>query len=386
MLKTIKLIERNMRRNPRRTVLTMLTVALATFIFTVLISVPASMDRLVSDAATGLRLVVNNRTAPWGDLPARYCDEIRPLPGAAACVALTGWVANYRDVSDPIQAFAAGPENLDVYPEYDPDGAIRAAAIRERRAAYVGGVLMKKEGWKIGQLVTLRGTDAGHLILSFVIRGTIKSKHYPNVFVFQRNYLMEARKAAGYPGADLAWFLIVRAANADRLGALARQIDAHFRNSDYQTRTVTESDALASNLSAVGNIRAIIIALGVIVIMTVLLIAANSAAMTVRERTTEVAIMRALGFNRSSMAGLLFGECAVIGLFGGMIGSVCAWRLCADGLTLGAVLNGSGALWVTGEQTLAALATAVGVALVSGLLPILEVLRLPPPAALRSVI
>src|SRR5215468_8107689 len=105
-----------MRRNLRRTVLTVLTIAVATFIFTILISVPASMDRLVSDAATSLRLVVNNKTAPWGGVPARYCDEIRQLPGAAACVALTGWVANYRDVSDPIQVFAAGPENLDVYP------------------------------------------------------------------------------------------------------------------------------------------------------------------------------------------------------------------------------------------------------------------------------
>jgi putative ABC transport system permease protein len=374
-----------MRRNLRRTVLTMLTISLATFTFTILISVPASMDRLVRDASTELRLVVNNRTAPWGGLPARYCDEIRPLPGAAACVALTGWVANYRDVSDPIQAFAAGPENLDVYPDYDPTGAIRAAATSERRAAYVGGVLMKKEGWKVGQLITLRGADAGHLTLSFIIRGTIKSKHYPNVFVFQRDYLMEARKAAGYPDADIAWFLIARADSADHLSALARQIDDHFRNSDYQTRTVTESDALASNLSAVGSIRAIIVALGVVVIVTVLLIAANSAAMTVRERTAEVAIMRALGFDREAVAGLLFGECAAIGLIGGLIGSVCAWRLCSGGLTLGAVLNGNGALWVTGRQAFAALATAVAVSLVSGLIPILGVVRIPPAAAFRRI-
>jgi putative ABC transport system permease protein len=384
-LDNLKLIERNMRRNLRRTVLTVLTISLATFTFTILISVPASMDRLVRDASTELRLVVNNRTAPWGGLPARYCDEIRPLPGAAACVALTGWVANYRDVSDPIQAFAAGPENLDVYPDYDPTGAIRAAATSERRAAYVGGVLMKKEGWKVGQLITLRGADAGHLTLSFVIRGTIKSKHYPNVFVFQRDYLMEARKAAGYPDADIALFLIARADSADHLSALARQIDDHFRNSDYQTRTVTESDALASNLSAVGSIRAIIVALGVVVIVTVLLIAANSAAMTVRERTAEVAIMRALGFDREAVAGLLFGECAAIGLIGGLIGSVCAWRLCSGGLTLGAVLNGNGALWVTGRQAFAALATAVAVSLVSGLIPILGVVRIPPAAAFRRI-
>jgi putative ABC transport system permease protein len=386
VLNTLKLIERNMRRNLRRTVLTVLTIAVATFTFTVLISVPASMDRLVSDAATGLRLVVNNKSAPWEDLPARYCGEILALPDAAACVAMTGWVATYRDVSDPIQAFAVGPENPDVFPDYDPTGELRAAATKDRRAAFVGGVLMKKEGWKTGQLITLHGTDAGHLNLSFIVLGTIKSKHYPNAFVIRRDYLMEARKAAGYPDGDIAWFLMVRAERVDRLSALARKIDDHFRNSDYQTRTVTESDALSSNLSAVGSIRAIIVALGVVVIVTVLLIAANSAAMTVRERTAEVAIMRALGFDREAVARLLFGECAAIGLIGGLIGSVCAWRLCSDGLTLGAVLNGNGALWVTGRQAFAALATAVAVSLASGLIPILGVVRIPPAAAFRRIV
>ena len=386
MLKMVKLIERNMRRNLRRTILTALTIALATFVFTVLISVPASMDRIVSDAATGLRLVVNNKTAPWEDLPARYCADIRKLPGAAACVAMTGWFANYRDVSDPIQVFGVGPENPDVFPDYDPTGELRTAAAGDRRAAFVGGILMKKEGWKTGQLVTLHGTDAGHLNLSFMILGTIKSKRYPNAFVIRRDYLMEARKAAGYPDADIAWSLIVRANSANRLSTLAQQIDAHFHNSDYQTRTVTESDALASNLSAVGSIRAIIVALGVIVIMTVLLIAANSAAMTVRERTAEVAIMRALGFGRKAVAELLFGECAAIGVIGGLIGSVCAWRLCSEGLTLGAVLNGNGALWVTTWQAFAALAAAIAVSIVSGLIPILEVMRIPPAAAFRRII
>jgi putative ABC transport system permease protein len=204
--------------------------------------------------------------------------------------------------------------------------------------------------------------------------------------VIRRDYLMEAAKTAGYPDVDSAWSLVVRADRADRLSALAGQIDDHFHNSDYQTRTVTESDALASNLSAVGSIRAIIAVLGVIVIVTVLLIAANSTAMTVREQTAEVAIMRALGFDREAMAGLLFGECAAIGLVGGLIGSVCAWWLFASGLTLGAVLNGNGALWVTASQALAALVTAVAVSTVSGLLPIFEVLRISPAAAFRKVV
>ncbi len=386
MLKVLKLVERNMRRNLRRTILTALTIALATFIFTILISVPASMDRLVTDAGTGLRLVVNNKTAPWEDLPARYCTEIRKMPGVVACVAMTGWFANYRDVSETIQVFAVGPEEPDVFPDYDPTGTLRAAALKDRRAAFVGTVLMKKEGWKIGQFITLHGNDAAHLNLNFVILGTIKSKHYPNAFVIRRAYLMEAEKSAGYPDNDGAWSLVVRTDSAERLSGLARQIDDHFNNSDYQTRTVTESDALAANLSAVGNIRTIVVALGIIVILTVLLIAANSAAMTVREQSGQVAIIRALGFSRGITAQLLFGECAAIGLIGGLAGALCAWRLCSDGLTLGAALNGNGALWVTRSQTLAALATAMMVSLLSGLVPILEVLRIPPAAAFRKIV
>ena len=76
----LKLMARNVRRNLRRTILTTITVALATFIFTVLVSVPASMDRIIADASVTLRLIVNNKTAPWYDLPARYCNEIRQMP------------------------------------------------------------------------------------------------------------------------------------------------------------------------------------------------------------------------------------------------------------------------------------------------------------------
>src|SRR5713101_8289206 len=102
-----KLILRNMRRQLRRTVLTALTMALATFVFVVLVSVPASMDRIIAQASTTLRVVINNRTGPWYDLPPKYCAQIAQLPGVAACVALTGWPTTYQDERDVIQAFAA---------------------------------------------------------------------------------------------------------------------------------------------------------------------------------------------------------------------------------------------------------------------------------------
>src|SRR5262249_31532803 len=108
--KLFKLIGRNARRNLRRTLLTTLTVAPATFILPVLVSAPASMDRIISDASTTLRLMVNNKTAPWYDLPARYCDTVRQLPGCAACVAMTGWPSTWHDVSEQVFAAGVGPE------------------------------------------------------------------------------------------------------------------------------------------------------------------------------------------------------------------------------------------------------------------------------------
>lgn len=386
MFNWIKLIERNMRRNLRRTILTILTIALATFIYTVLVSVPASMDRVVKDASGTLRLIINNKTAPWEDLPARYCDDINKMPGVAACVAITGWPATWRDVSDPVFAVGAGPEIGDVFPDYALTAEQRAATFGEKRSAVVGEILMHKHGWKVGDTITLRSTDADHMEMTFLITGTMRSKRYPNTFLMRRDYLMAARKAHGLPDEDIAWNIIVRATNNDTMATLAKQIDEHFANSDAETRTMTESDALSSGLSAIGNIRAIVFALCLVVLLTVLLIAANSTVMMVREQISDVAVMRALGFSRTAVAVLLFGECGMIGLLGGIIGAVPALWMFSGGITLGAALEGNGALWVTPAQTVNALIAALAVSLVSGVVPILEAVRLPPALAFRKVV
>ena len=386
MFNWLKLILRNMRRNLRRTTLTMMTIALATFVYTVLVSVPASMDRIEKDASGTLRLFINNKTAPWEDLPARYCDQINKMPGAAACVAMTGWFATWRSVSEPIFGAAVGPEISNVFPDYRMTHEDQQSIMKDRRSAIVGNVLMKKMGWKVGDHLTLRGSDTPHMRMEFIIVGTMDSKRYPNTFLIRRDYLMETRKANGLPDEDITWNIIVRADSAADLQPLAKGIDEHFTNSDYETRTMTESDALASGLSQLGNIRGIVFALCAVVVLTVLLIAANSTAMMVRDRLSEVAIMRTLGFGRGSIAILLFGECGIIGLVGGAIGAFIALGLLKDGITLGAALGGNGALWVSPEQAFNAWFVAVAVSIVSGLVPIVEALRISPALAFRKVV
>src|SRR5260370_35334014 len=134
----LKMIERNLRRNARRSVLTALTVALATFIYVVLASVPGSMDRIVKDASSTLRLIVVNRSLPFYGIPGRYCDQVREMPGSAACVAITGWPATYRAVSDQILAVAEGQQIANVFPAYDVSGEARRAWDRQRRGPFAG--------------------------------------------------------------------------------------------------------------------------------------------------------------------------------------------------------------------------------------------------------
>jgi putative ABC transport system permease protein len=360
-------------------------MAFAAFIFTVLICVPASMDRVISDASGTLRLVVSNSTAPWGGVPANYCPDVMRLPGALSCVAIRGWLANYQSVSEPIFSAACGPELADVFPDYRISREQRDALTRNRRGAVVGEVLMRKYGWKIGQAVTLRGVDAGHLDLTFIIVGVIKSKHYPNVLTFRLDYLAEASRAGGYDTGGLVWYLMVRASKPRDLALLAKRIDAQFRNSAYETRTSTESDFLAAGVSELGNVRQISLGLCLTVLVTVLLIAVNSAAMVARERTGEVAVLRALGFSRSKIMTVLYGEGIAITLVGSTIGACFALFVFGGGVTLGSVLNGSGALWVTGPQALSTVVVMVAATALSALLPIERSIRCPPAIALRQI-
>ena len=385
-MKILKLIVRNMRRNLFRSISAVLTIALATFIFTILVSVPASMDQIVKDASTSLRVMIQNRTGPWYGLPARYCDQIEMMPGVARCAALRGWFGKYQSDRDTIGAFAVSDTLHDVFPDYGMTGETVAGLSSTRRAAVVGSLLMRKYHWKTGQQITLRSSDAGGFDLTFVLVGTIPSKKYPNSFIFRRDYLTEALKAAGQEEGEDAWFLMARVENADVIPMVIREVDETFKNSDYETKTETEADAVSTGLSEVGSIRGIVYSLSAVVLLTVLLISANAMAMMVRDRLSEVAVMRALGFGRGTISTVLLGECAIIGLAGGIIGASFALWMFGAGVNLGAVIGNVGALVVAPREAANALVVAVALSIVSGVLPTLNALRMTPALAFRQIV
>ncbi|HUA36006.1 MAG TPA: ABC transporter permease [Candidatus Binataceae bacterium] len=387
-MKFLVLIFRNMMRNPRRTVLTILTIAVATLVFAMLVSVPTSMDRIVDQLSKQQRLFVTNRAGPW-NVPAKYCLDIKKLPHVTGCAADFDDFMLYRSDSDWIGISEADLELLDMSADLqggNPEDLKRFKA--DRRSAAVGYETMKRFGWHVGQQVMLRNTWNGQAIsLPFIIQTIVPDQTYPNLFLVRRDYMDEAYKAHGLK--DLigrASRLLVGVDNPDNMGQVARVIDETYRNSDTETRTETESDFISSNLASVGNIRAIIASLVFVVLITVLLISGNSMAMTVRDRIPEVALLRTLGFGRWRIGFLLFGEAVLLGLVGGAIGSIAALMMFLNGTDLGALTNGLALISVSPMVAIVSFVTAIAVSIVSGTIPVGGALHTPPAIALRKVV
>ncbi len=383
-MKFIELILRSMMRRTRRTLLTGLTIAVATLVFAMLVAVPASMDRIIDTAARGQRLFVTNRAGPYG-VPGKYRNDILKIAHVTGCAATYEMWMHYRTDSDWVAITAADIDILDVNPDF-PFGTDQLAQFRnEKRAAMVGSLTMKRNNWRLGQQIMLRSAD-NSLKMTFIIVGEIPSQRYPNVFLLRRDYLDDSLKAIGDGGLNYAARLLVRVDSLDNMGIVARSIDEKYRNAEAETRSQTEADALASGLANIGNIRAIILSLIAVVLLTVMLISGNSMAMTVRDRIPEVALLRTLGFARGRIAYLLLGEAAVLGIVGGAIGAVTALALFAGGVDMSTVTQGLGLITVSPAVAALSLAVAVGVSILSGTLPVSGALKIPPAIALRKVI
>jgi putative ABC transport system permease protein len=383
----LRLVIRNLVRQPRRTILTMVTFAVAAFIFNVLVAIPSSMDMILRRTSETLRLYSYNADGRYLGLPARYCRAIEALPHVVACTSLTNMRASYQNQHEVIQAFAVDAEKAGtLYPDYGFERPVLDQFMRERTAALVGQNLMRNHRWRIGDTVTLRA-DSNRLDIRFKLLGELPARNYPNFFMFHRDYLVEAEKARGISEDERpASLLVTRVDRIDNVPTVIREIDDTFHNSDFETATMTESEAVAGLLSTVGDIREIVYTLFAVILMVVFLIAANSMSMSVRDRIRDVAILRTLGFGAGYLTTMLLGECMVMAGVGGIVGSGLAMWLFGGTSTLGAVLSYAGYLSMNTSAALIATIAAVGVALLSAIAPVINALRQSPLEALGRAI
>jgi putative ABC transport system permease protein len=372
------LVLHNLLRNPRRTILTTASVAASVLLLATLfgayrfISGPTRLDR------SHLVLMVRPATSGMLPLPVSYRERIAALPGVSA-VTPFNWVGvEYGGQDAQVHGFACDPGViLRIFSNWRLSLEETRAFIRDKTALIAGEETAARFGWKVGQSVTLRPLG-GLPPLELVLRGIYTSDGMDAPLVFHWDYWNEIQRLR-----DSTTGFWVLASDPAALTGLMRGIDATFRNSPAQTKTETLKQIVLDFLGRLGNVKVMLLGISCAVLFTVLLIVANSMAMTIRERTAEIAVLRALGFRPHQVLGLLTAESFIITLVGSLIGS-----LGALGVFHAAVsFRIGGAMPVGLEFDLATagfiLAVATGVSLVSTWLPAKQVARLNIAVALR---
>ncbi|MCC7143458.1 MAG: ABC transporter permease [Candidatus Eisenbacteria bacterium] len=380
-MKFFLLVWANLRRNKRRTFLTVASVGLALFLFGALRSVITTLEDAAAVGSES-RVVVRNAISIIFPVPMKYLSQLEAQPGVKS-VSWQNWFGGvYIDERNFFPQFAISAERyLGMYPELSLPPDQKQAFLAERTACIIGPKLVKKFGWKLGQTVSLRGTIyPGEW--NFTIRG-IYSVSDPSfgedIFYFHYEYLDEATNRQAVPGT-----YVLELSDPGQAAAISSRIDAAFINSEAATKTETERAFQAGFISMWGNIGFLLSVIGTAVFFAILLVAANTMMMAARERTREMAVLKSVGFRDELLFGLIMSEAALLSLLGGaggILGAKALFELTRfDG---GGMLPGFELKWAT-------VAVGIGISLwlglISGIVPAVQAARLPVIEALRKLV
>ena len=379
-MKYLPLVFANLARHKLRTILTICSVALALFLFASLRSVVTTLNA-GSEVSSASRMIVQNATAFVIPLPTSYANRLRAVPHVEDVTWANWFGGKYGDGREFFAQFAIEPESyLKMYPEIEIPEDQKKAFLQERSAAIIGEGLVRKFGWKVGDNVTMQGTIfPGDW--TFTIRGiyhpTLK-EYGEDSFMFHYAYLYEREPERVSPG----WF-IMSIDDPSSAPQVAKTVDDQFRNSIAPTKTGTEKAFAAGFAGMWGNVKLLMSTIGMAVVFAILLVTANAMMMNQRERASEVAVMKTVGFSDGRVFGLVIVEASVIALTGAVLGLGAATLLpLLTGFAGGGFLPG---FRVTpGTQLFGAL-VAVGLAIASGVVPAWQAARLPVVQALRKV-
>ena len=369
----------NIARNPRRTILTIVSIGLSLFVLSTLMTVLTELNREPEGEDTHLRLVVRRATSLADRLPEAYAAKLQRVPGVRLVHALTWFGGIYIDEGNFFANFACDPDTLfAMFPENRIPPEQLKAFQAERIAAVAGRKLVERFKWRLGDRLTLQGTIYP-VDLEFVLRG-IYTGTDETAFFFHRAYLEEA---LGRPGKVGTFWL--KAASAGDIPRIMDAVDTLFKNSDAETKTETERAFQLGFISMLGNVKTLIASISSVVVFTILLVTANTMAMSIRERAREIAILKTLGFGRRRLLGVLMGESAVIALTGGVLGCVGA-RLFFSVVDVWRYTQGLFPIFIVEPSTiLLGIGLSVLIGLASAALPAIRVSRLTIAEALRRV-
>jgi len=276
----------------------------------------------LSDATPeqALRLITRNRISLTVTIPKYYMERIRQMPGVREVMDSQWYGGVYKDARDPKNFFARfgiDPEKFfNIYPEVRMPEDEKRAFMRDRNGCLLGRDLANKFNFHVGDRINLTG-DIYPGTLELTVRGIFDIPRKSEVLYFNwacvREGLPEARKG------EVGMFYILCDSPA-AVSRVARTIDDEFHNAPVQTRTETEQAFTLSFVGMLGNVKMFLFAIGGAVMFTVLLVSANTMAMSVRERVKEVGVLKTLGFTGGNILLIILGESCVISIAGGAIG------------------------------------------------------------------
>jgi putative ABC transport system permease protein len=359
-----RFVRKNVYRNKLRFWLTVGSMAFSLALLSFLMSMwQAFYGNNLRSEQSAQRLIVRHKVSLTNLIPSSYREKIRHVPGVVKVVPMNWFGGTYKDATQKnfFARFGTDPEEFfDLYTELEIPPAQLDAWKKDRAGAVADAELAKKYGWKAGDKIILQG-DIYPIRLELTLRGIFTAKLPNNSLYFNEKYVEEgvpfAKGAAGFYG-----ILVDSPQHVDQV---SHDVDAMFANAPEPTRTETEKAFGLSFLAMLGNVKAFILVIASASVFTILLVSGNTMAMSIRERTREVAVLKTMGFTRRVILGLFIGESTVVGLMGGVLGTLFALLL----ITGGTKAPGAGNLFVIAQHAWKFTApTAIGVAILAGFL------------------
>jgi putative ABC transport system permease protein len=369
-MKYLPLIVRNVMRNRIRSLFTGASIAMSLFLVVVLYSLLSVQDEMADNAKMYNRIAVMNVQGLTGNLPIAYVDRIRKIPGVRSAIPMSWFGGRYRDDKVPFAQFGTDARyTFDVYEDYEVPPDQLKAWQEDRTGCVVGALIARNKGWKIGSTIPLQG-DIYPINLELTVRGIYDgpSSIDREMMWFHFEYMDEALKEKREPTAGNAGIVMLRAESEDIMPELMHNIETAFASSDAPVKVMTEKQFGQQFMEMAGNVRGFIRYTSSAVVIALLCVAANTMAMSLRERTREIALLKAIGFTQTSILGLFLTESVVIGMLGGVAGGLGA-KLLFEVVDFSKLMTGMGWLYVPWTTALAGVALATAIGLLSGIIP-----------------
>ncbi|MBZ5554964.1 MAG: ABC transporter permease [Acidobacteriia bacterium] len=377
-----RFVYKNTFRNKRRSILTVLSISFSLLLLTLMITVYRGFYIDQGPADSALRLITRHRVSLNFFMPSYYREKIRAVPGVVQVSPLNWFGGIYKDTKPEnfFAQFGTDPQEIfKVHNEWKIPSDQLTAWQRDRAGTVVSTTLAKKYGWKIGDRLVIKG-NIFPVDLELTIRGIFDAGEEFNSLLFDKEYVEEAVAWAKGQAGTFA----IRVASPDDVSRVAAGIDDTFRNSPAPTRTESEKDFLLEFVAMMGNVKAFILSIALAVTFAILLVSANTMAMSVRERIREVAILKTLGFTQSTVLVLFVAEAMFLALVGGLLGA-----FAAKGLIAGASHSPMGDMMagmrVTGFTFVISLGVAALVGFASAFVPAFRASRLNIVEGLRHI-